>query len=181
MVQKNEFDPKQLVSWLILLLLLAMMISRFDQGMPLGENAPQIQKNLLNDPSKELNIEALKGKVVILDFWATWCGPCQSTLPALNQVYQKYKDENWLWIGTVNTDEDLTDTQIKAFIDKRKFVFPVVTDGNSQISMKYEVRSLPTLVVIDKDGRIKHSKIGVTSRNPQTIYDELVNLIESMR
>ncbi len=175
----QRFDIRQLVSWGILLLLFAIAFSRFESGMPLGDPAPMIQTQLLDGQS--FDSTQMRGKVIILDFWATWCGPCQASLPALSRVVQKYEKEDWVWIGSVNTDEDLSDKQVAGFLKGRQLKIPVILDPNSAISYQFHVRSLQTMVVIDSEGRVKHTESGIISRNPDVLYNELVNLIESFR
>ena len=107
-----------------------------------------------------LDLSALKGRPVILDFWATWCGPCQAEAPVLNTLAQRYKDRGLAVVGVNTSDED---GLAAAFARKKNLGFPMVFDQGNTIARAYSVTSLPTLVVVSKEGRVVAVRQGVTS------------------
>jgi len=101
---------------------------------------------------KEITLSKLKGKIVILDFFATWCGPCREELPIISEVCQKYKDnKNVLFFAINNEDEK----KVKKFLEKHNIVLDAVLhDDESKVSKLYNIRAIPTLIIIDKKGTI---------------------------
>ncbi len=116
--------------------------------------------NGANADSGTLDLSALKGRPVILDFWATWCGPCQAEAPVLNTLAQRYKDRGLAVVGVNTSDED---GLAAIFARKKNLSFPMVFDQGNTIARAYSVTSLPTLVVISKEGRVVALRQGVTS------------------
>ena len=131
-----------------------------------------VLKNLVNKPAvdfalkgldgKIVKLSALKGKVVVVDFWATWCGPCKASFPYLQKVYEKYKANPNVVILAVNTWENVSGKEredlVKKFMAENKYTFPVLYDQG--FVEKYEVEGIPTKFVIDKKGMIQFKSIG---------------------
>jgi thiol-disulfide isomerase/thioredoxin len=107
-----------------------------------------------------LELSSLRGRPVVLDFWATWCGPCQAESPIVNTIAQRYKDRGLAVIG-VNTSD--VDGLAAAFVRKKGLGFPIVYDENNTIAHQYGVTNLPTLIVVSKTGKIVAVRHGVTS------------------
>jgi thiol-disulfide isomerase/thioredoxin len=122
----------------------------------LHDNAPDFTLNDLD--GKPVVLSALKGKVVILDFWATWCGPCKKTMPILDKFYTTDKPKDVLVYG-INVWERKGIEGVKPFLTERNIHFPVLY-GTNETADAYGVRGIPTLVVIDKDGKIAYRHIG---------------------
>lgn len=116
----------------------------------------------------KLELGSLKGHPVILDFWATWCGPCQAEAPIVNTIAQRYKDKGLAVVGVNTSDED---GLAERFARKKGLRFPIVYDEGNSIAKAYGVSTLPTLVVISKTGRVVAIRHGVTS---DSALDEIV-------
>lgn len=130
-------------------------------------NADALAENGAPAPAT-LDLDALKGHPVILDFWATWCGPCQAESPIVNTIAQRYKDKGLAVVGVNTSDED---GLAEHFARKKGLKFPMVYDEGNTVARAYGVSSLPTLVVISKTGRIVAVRRGVTS---DSALDEIV-------
>ena len=104
-------------------------------------------------PPKELDLErSLRGHAVVLDFWATWCGPCQAEAPIVNTIAQRYKDRGLVVVGVNTSDEDGLAAR---FVAEKGLTFPIVYDeGNSDREATTASTSLPTLIVVSKTGKI---------------------------
>lgn len=111
---------------------------------------------------RDVSLASYKGKVIVLDFWATWCGPCQVSAPIVNSVSQRYRDKGLVVVG-VNVDDDVF--PVERFVRKKGLTFPIVFDDGKTISRDYGASTLPTLVVVSKEGKIVAVRHGVTSES----------------
>lgn len=112
---------------------------------------------LKNIEGKEIKLSDYKGKVVVLDFWATWCGPCKASFPKMQELVTKYKDKSvaFLFINTMeNTKEADTFKKVTAFISDKNYSFNVLFDSKKEVAESYNVLGIPTRVVIDKNGNL---------------------------
>ena len=102
--------------------------------------------------SGTMDLNTLKGKVVIYDFWASWCEPCKIELPALNKMYKKYKAQGLVVIG-INMDEKPDDA--RAFLKEHPITVPLLADGKAQVLAKQlEIDKMPTSFIVGKDGKV---------------------------
>lgn len=137
----------------IILILFAAFLSVIIKAQPvLGDESPEIALPSLNDDT--LRLSSLKGKVVLLDFWASWCGPCRVTNKYLLKLYAKYKQQGFE-IYSVSVDND--PESWKKAVKKDKITWLQVNDremGEASIAMKWNVSSIPTSYLLDKEGVI---------------------------
>ena len=116
-----------------------------------------------------------RGKVVLLNFWATWCGPCKIEMPWFKDFEQNYKDKNFSVLG-ISLDDDGWKA-VKPYIEENKINYRVVI-GTEQIAQLYgEVDSLPTTFIIDREGRVAAVHIGLVSKSVYT--NEILDLLEA--
>lgn len=104
---------------------------------------------------ESISLESLRGKVVLLDFWATWCKPCVKSMPELDTLYRDYQKSGLVVVGvSVDQGEDRV-KKVTRFLDKKPVGYPIVVDGDSNASWEaFGVAVLPTLFLIDRDGRV---------------------------
>jgi thiol-disulfide isomerase/thioredoxin len=122
-----------------------------------GKKAPAF--SLPTVDGKTVDLEQLKGSVVVLDFWATWCGPCRQAMPHLQELASNTElAEKGLKVFAVNLREG--EDKIKPFIEKSKYTFTVPMDKDGKLAEQYLVQGIPTQVVIGRDGTIKRVFIG---------------------
>lgn len=117
--------------------------------------------NAAEPGQKTMTLSALRGHPVLIDFWATWCGPCQAELPIVNGIARRFKNEGVVVIG-VNTQDSEGRALAPILAARKGLTFPILLDDDNAISRKYHVDGLPTLVVISKDGKIAAVRTGVT-------------------
>ena len=130
-------------------------ISDVKVGTRIGFTAPDFTLQTVD--GQQVSLSDYRGKPVILNFWASWCGPCRYEVPAFKSFYDKYGNEG-VSILAVNTQDNPDSALAYAKSDGLKFTIPV--DPRGQVSSLYNVRGLPTTYFIDKDGIITSIKIG---------------------
>ncbi|HUO78759.1 MAG TPA: TlpA disulfide reductase family protein [Steroidobacteraceae bacterium] len=117
----------------------------------IGQPAPAF--NLpLRGGSAPLGLDKLRGQVVMVNFWASWCEPCRKEFPLLDQIYKKYKAAGFTLVG-VNVEPEAKDAE--SFIAKTPVTFPIVFDKDSVVSKQYHVSGMPTTVLIDRKGVLR--------------------------
>ena len=113
----------------------------------------------------EVKLSDYFGKPIIINFWASWCGPCKSELPAFNSLYEQYKDDVvFLMINLTDGQRD-TESGIKKFISDNGYSFPVYYDIEFDASEAYGVRSIPETVFISADGSLYDTRVGAMSED----------------
>src|SRR5687767_1158153 len=114
--------------------------------------APAPDFVLDSSTGKPIKLSGLKGQVVMINFWATWCGPCRQEMPLLDSIYKQYKDKNFTLLGVnVEPDPKLANDWLK----KKPVSFPVLYDVKSDVSNLYQVAGMPSTVFIDKKGNVR--------------------------
>ena len=119
---------------------------------------------ILEDISgKPLSLGDVKGKVVIVDFWATWCGPCGMSIPELDDLQEKYKAKGLVVVGISVDDDKVSQGELAAFKEKMRINYPILR-ANDKVYVDYFGRtsgfSIPTLFVIDREGKIRNRLVG---------------------
>ena len=100
-----------------------------------------------------VSLASLKGKVVMLNFWATWCGPCRQEMPLLEQMHKRYSALGFTLVG-VNVDANSKDAE--DWLSKTPVSFPVLFDRESKVSKMYDVSAMPSTVFIDRQGNVRY-------------------------
>jgi cytochrome c biogenesis protein CcmG/thiol:disulfide interchange protein DsbE len=134
------------------------------QGLSKSIPAPDFKLEALDGSS--LNLADLRGRPVLINFWATWCGPCQQEMPLIQQYYQKYNSD--LVVLAVNSDEPKADVQ--AFVTNLNLTFPVLLDPGMKVEDLYQVRAFPTTFFVDKSGTIRYQHIGTLDEGQLVQY-----------
>ncbi len=119
-----------------------------------------------------VKMEELKGKVIFLNIWATWCAPCVAEMPNIQALYEKVKSED---IAFVMLSVDKSGEKAKKFIDKKGFTFPVY-QAASEMPELFRVPSIPTTFVIDKTGKVASKNVGMANYNKKSFINFLNNL-----
>jgi peroxiredoxin/outer membrane lipoprotein-sorting protein len=137
-------------------------------------------KDLIGKPAPDFTLESadgqsvslsdLKGKVVVLDFWATWCPPCVKSLPHLDQLYQQTAGDR-VRVFAVNLKED--DQQVHSFLQSKGLSLPVLMDREGEVAQKFNIHAIPQTIVIGKDGSIRKVFVGAGGDTAEQIREEV--------
>jgi thiol-disulfide isomerase/thioredoxin len=126
---------------------------------------------------ENLKLSELRGQVVLVNFWASWCGPCRQEMPLLDQLHRKYGPLGFTVLG-VNVDGD--PRQATAFLEKVPVTFPVVFDSGNAVSKSYEVVAMPTTLIVDRGGDVRYLHKGYAS-GIEAEYQQQVRLLLAER
>jgi thiol-disulfide isomerase/thioredoxin len=129
--------------------------------------------NLLNLVGKKVKLSDYKGKVVVLDFWATWCGPCRASFPHMQELVDEYKNKDVVFLFVDTWQDGTTDIihkEVSKFITDNKYSFNVLFDYKKDVVVKYKVEAIPTKIVIDKKGYLL--SINSSADNLKALIDE---------
>lgn len=113
--------------------------------------APDFTLRAADGPN--VRLQEQRGRVVMVNFWATWCGPCRQEMPHLNRLYEKYRGSGFTLLG-VNIDED--PRAATELAKKLGVTFPVLLDTDKKVSRLYDMSAMPATVVIDRDGKVRY-------------------------
>lgn len=127
-----------------------------------------------NQDGKNLRLEDMRGQVVMLNFWASWCGPCRQEMPLMDDIYKKYEKLGFT-ILAVNVDEDSADAD--RFLRDVPVSFPVLYDNESRISELYDVDAMPTTIMIDRNGNKRFLHRGYKDGYEKDYVKEVKKLI----
>ncbi len=129
---------------------------------------------LKSSAGENIRLAEQAGQVVMLNFWASWCGPCRNEMPLLDKLSSKYGKMGFVLYG-VNTDQDIAEA--KNVLDKVKVNYPILFDPDSKISTLYNVDSMPFTVFIDKKGQIRHIHKGYVPGDEEKYVQKIKELI----
>jgi peroxiredoxin len=123
---------------------------------------------------KKVEIKQFKGKIVFLNFWATWCGPCKEEMPSLEVLHQQFKEKKFVLL-TISVDYEGI-KPVQEFVNKRHYTFPVLLDPKCETLDLFDVKGIPTTFMIDKKGRMIGRAIGPRDwKSPEAF--SLINLL----
>jgi thiol-disulfide isomerase/thioredoxin len=153
---------RSLLKWFTLLLLLCGALSFLAHcGKNVRESGSAPDFSLKTLEGQELTLASLKGKVVLIDFWATWCGPCRESIPHLVDLYKNYREKGFEIIGM---SVDKGDAEVVRRYSKTMAIPYPILIASEAVTRNYGVTALPTTFLIDKEGKIQERVIGFNSK-----------------
>lgn len=137
-------------------------------------SAPAPDFALKNRAGAVVRLSELRGQVVMINFWATWCGPCRKEMPLLEQLHQRYEPLGFTLLG-VNVEENAKDAE--AFLAEVPVSFPVLFDPANEVSRLYDVSAMPSTVIVDRQGNVRHLHHGYQEGYENAYQDQIRALV----
>ena len=158
---KPTKDPRLAWISLVALVAIAVMFALVivpsmrprQSGAKPGRPAPDFSAEVISggDPGNRMRLSTLRGKAVVLDFWASWCRPCLEQMPVVEQMSRRFPDKDLIVVG-INTSDSRSDAL--EFLQARPTAYPSLFDDGGFVAKAYDVRTLPEVVVVDREGVI---------------------------
>lgn len=156
--------------WSGLILVLSLALSGPGIAVAASVSGPAPNFTLKSLGGKNLKLSEMAGNVVLINFWASWCGPCREEMPLLNAMHNKYEPLGFTVLG-VNVEEQAENA--RGFLKDFPVDFPILLDDRNQVSKLYNVVAMPTTVVVDRDGNMRYLHKGYKSGDEKK-YQEMI-------
>jgi len=157
---------------IILLVLSIFMGSSLASSGLTGQTAPDFV--LKSATGENLRLSEYRGDVVMINFWATWCGPCRQEMPLLDELYGRYQRVGFNLLGD-NIDDD--PRRAMAMVNELGISFPVLFDEDKKVSKLYEVEAMPLTILLDREGTVRHVHHGYQPGYEQKYLNEIRSLL----
>jgi peroxiredoxin len=148
--------------------------TRSTEGGSCGRGVANLDYTLTDMDGAQVRLADYKGQVILLNFWATWCGPCKVEIPDFVDVYSRYRDQGVVVLGVLNLDDPSPD-QLRAFATEYKMNYPVFRANDDFADANGPIWGLPTTLVIDRDGSICGKHMGLVTK--ETVEREIKGLL----
>jgi len=139
--------------------------------LPIGQESPDFQLSMFN--GDQFSLADNRGQVVLINFWASWCPPCQEEAPDMQDIWTSYQSKGLVMIGIAQSD---TEPDAKGFIDKYKLTFPSGLDVGNAVGKQYLIDAIPTTIIVDRDGIVQFVNVGsITANELRPKIDQVLN------
>ncbi len=159
------------LSTLLVIIMMNLVLPASHAGKVSG---PAPDFTLASNQGSNIKLSELRGNVVLINFWASWCGPCRQEMPALDALYKKYSPLGFTVLG-VNVEEDSNPG--KKLIRDLKVSFPILYDTSNKVSQLYQVQAMPTTVIVDRNGQQRYLHKGYQSGYEDAYAKQISELI----
>jgi cytochrome c biogenesis protein CcmG, thiol:disulfide interchange protein DsbE len=117
----------------------------------------------------------LRGQVVYVDFWASWCVPCRTSMPVLDSLYRKHRERGFVVVGV---NKDVSEADAARFLTRVPVTFPLLTDGGDQFARAFKVKAMPSGYLVDRKGVVRRVHRGFTTETAAGLETEIAGLLE---
>jgi len=154
---------------------LALTATAFAGDATALKGKPMPKLDMAKSGGGTLSTASLKGKVVVLDFWATWCAPCVGASPVMQKLYEKYSKQGLVIVGSNITDSP---AKVAEYAKKHNYTFPF-TSGNAPAAAKLGIQAIPVFLFIDRKGVVQRVDTGVDAGSPASWEKTIQSLLKS--
>ena len=139
------------------------------------KSQPAIDFNLKNLEGDDITLSSFQGKVVFLNFWATWCPPCRGEMPSIQKLHEKMQDRDFIILAVSIGEKE---NAVKNFIEKNNYTFPVLLDPDNQAAQDYDISGIPTTLLVDKEGKVVFRETGSRNWASTEIIEQIEELLK---
>jgi peroxiredoxin len=140
-----------------------------------GAQLPDLTLPRLEDAAAPMSLRALKGSVVYVDFWASWCAPCRLSMPALDALYRDNRARGFLVVGI---NKDVTPAEARRFLQRVGVSFALVSDAGDSAARAFDVKTMPSGYLVDRRGVVRHVHRGFTAPTAATLALQIEELLK---
>jgi peroxiredoxin len=158
-----------------LLLILFLSLGFMSAGQAEGKNKLAENFTLKSKSGKNIKLSEYRGQVVLINFWASWCGPCRAEMPVLEKLYKKYKSLGFVVLG-INVDDKKS--KADALLKKIPVSFPILYDTEKKVTELYNVSAMPSSYFVDRDGKVRQLHRGYRPEYDALYKKEIKALIK---
>ena len=148
------------------------------EPLAVGMNAPDF--SLPDLQGKNQRLSDYRGKVIFLNFWATWCKPCKEEMPSMQVLWENLKKEDFVMLA-ISMDRVTTKKEIPPFVENMKLTFPILTDSWGQTDKRYKLMGVPETYIIDQNGVLREKVIGPRDWTRTESIETIVQLLQKQR
>ena len=165
---------KRILSPLMIIIFLALFLENQAQA------SPTLNAFVENKKGQQISLNEFKGKVVYLDFWASWCGPCRKSFPWMQAVYSKYQSQGLVIIAVnLDTEKNLANQFLTELANREKLnvSFPIRYDPEGKLANQFDLQGMPSSYLFDRSGKLVTQHVGFFEKNKTQYEQELVHLL----
>lgn len=168
--KRNRFIFRSSILLVLAAAVVFALVSNFTKDrtvIAVGDQAPNFALTKMDGSGEKVSLQELEGKGVMINFWATYCGPCKDEMPYMESLYSEYKDKG---IEILAVSVDATDLVVDRFADDYGLTFPILRDRSSQVMELYDVSDLPASYFVSPEGEIVHKVSGALTLSKLESY-----------
>ena len=154
---------------------LALVLSPCALALEAGASAPDVASTRLEDPAQSLSLASLRGTVVYVDFWASWCVPCRLSMPALDALYRQNRARGFSVVGV---NKDVAAADARRFLAKVPVTFTLVSDSQDALARAFDVKAMPSGYLVDRKGVVRKVHRGFTAETAEALAREVDALLK---
>ena len=158
-----------------LLAAFAVALSTEAAALESGAPVPELALPRLDEPAQSLSLAGLRGNVVYVDFWASWCIPCRQSMPALDSLYRRNRSRGFAVVGV---NKDVSNADAERFLKRVSVSFPLVRDAEDAMARAFGVKAMPSGYLVDRKGVVRKVHLGFTAETAAALETEIESLLK---